>query len=418
MPFIIPNATDTTSGNRYEALDQSEPDSLDFEILGARTTGVINGCTVVAQAVPTNSVNVSSGTVMLNGTVYTVNGVPNHILPQSPANNRFDLVVARLSGNNMAITTCYGSDSLANPVFPRSASRIINTAGLPANSFVNPNTDVVLAAVYRSGGAVVTNARIVDKRVVVSTSIPLKGPTIPAPSLGGEGDLYLKTLVADKDSSGVYVKRAGEWSELAQAGADPGVPIGAIIMWPSSTNSPNPDVWIECVGQELDRTQFADLFAAVGTTYGAGNTFSTFRLPDFRGQFLMGVPTNRVMGTRYGSATNNVTLDVANMPQHNHSLGSGTTSAAGSHQHGSNTGIGGNTGFVVRSSRNFVGGPIATAFGEIPVGGGNQTGGLDNTGFAGSHTHTFSGNTGNAGSGTAFSIEPSNFGIRFFLRYA
>ena len=101
MPFIIPNATDTTSGNRYEALDQSEPDSLDFEILGARSTGVLSGCTVIAQAVPTNSVNVSSGSVMLNGTVYTVNGVPNHTLPQAPSNNRFDIVVARLIGGSM-----------------------------------------------------------------------------------------------------------------------------------------------------------------------------------------------------------------------------------------------------------------------------------------------------------------------------
>jgi microcystin-dependent protein len=51
-------------------------------------------------------------------------------------------------------------------------------------------------------------------------------------------------------------------------------------------NSSVPTGWLQCNGALISRTTYADLFAAIGTTYGAGDGSSTFALPDTRGQFL------------------------------------------------------------------------------------------------------------------------------------
>ena len=41
-----------------------------------------------------------------------------------------------------------------------------------------------------------------------------------------------------------------------------------------------PDGWLECDGSPVSRTAYAELFAAIGTTFGAGDGVNTFNLPD------------------------------------------------------------------------------------------------------------------------------------------
>lgn len=49
-----------------------------------------------------------------------------------------------------------------------------------------------------------------------------------------------------------------------------------------------PQGWLFCDGAAISRTTYANLFAAIGTAYGAGDGSSTFNLPDFRGRMLVG----------------------------------------------------------------------------------------------------------------------------------
>lgn len=51
--------------------------------------------------------------------------------------------------------------------------------------------------------------------------------------------------------------------------------------------------FLYCDGSEVSRTTFADLFSKIGTTWGVGDTSTTFNLPDFRGQFLRGYDDDR-----------------------------------------------------------------------------------------------------------------------------
>lgn len=49
-----------------------------------------------------------------------------------------------------------------------------------------------------------------------------------------------------------------------------------------------PDGWLLCDGREISRSTYAQLFAVIGTLYGAGNGSTTFNVPDLRGEFIRG----------------------------------------------------------------------------------------------------------------------------------
>lgn len=50
---------------------------------------------------------------------------------------------------------------------------------------------------------------------------------------------------------------------------------------------------LACNGAAVSRTTFAALFAAIGTTWGAGDGTTTFNVPDLRGEFLRGWDAGR-----------------------------------------------------------------------------------------------------------------------------
>lgn len=63
------------------------------------------------------------------------------------------------------------------------------------------------------------------------------------------------------------------------------VPIGAIMPYSSSYI---PENWLECNGQAISRTTYADLFTRIGTTFGQGDGSTTFNVPNFNGRVPVG----------------------------------------------------------------------------------------------------------------------------------
>ena len=49
-----------------------------------------------------------------------------------------------------------------------------------------------------------------------------------------------------------------------------------------------PNGWLKANGAAVSRTVYANLFAAIGTSAGAGDGVTTFNLPDWRGEFMRG----------------------------------------------------------------------------------------------------------------------------------
>jgi len=78
-----------------------------------------------------------------------------------------------------------------------------------------------------------------------------------------------------------------------------------------------PDGWLWCRGEEVGRTEYADLFSALGTTYGVGNGVNTFNLPDSQGRGLVGAGSNAetVMGK------NDELAEASRTPVHIHDVG-------------------------------------------------------------------------------------------------
>lgn len=64
------------------------------------------------------------------------------------------------------------------------------------------------------------------------------------------------------------------------------VPAGAIVPFAGTTA---PAGYLMADGSAVNRATYDNLFAAIGTAYGAGDGSTTFNLPDLRGRFLRGV---------------------------------------------------------------------------------------------------------------------------------
>ena len=79
-----------------------------------------------------------------------------------------------------------------------------------------------------------------------------------------------------------------------------------------------PTGWLKANGAAVSRTTYAALFAAIGTTFGAGNGSTTFNLPDLRGEFLRGWDDGR--GVDSGRAFGSTQADELKSHSHNFSV--------------------------------------------------------------------------------------------------
>src|SRR5690606_9327728 len=85
-----------------------------------------------------------------------------------------------------------------------------------------------------------------------------------------------------------------------------------------------PTNWLECNGQAVSRTTYADLFAIIGSTHGAGDGATTFNVPDLRGRVIVGLATGDAdfdtLGGTGGVKTVTLTAAQSGLPSHYHSM--------------------------------------------------------------------------------------------------
>jgi len=188
-----------------------------------------------------------------------------------------------------------------------------------------------------------------------------------------------------------------------------------------------------CDGSSVSRTQYAALFAAIGTAYGAGaGDGVTFSLPDFRQRTIVGAgavagdlarATARQVGQNGGVET--YRLGVADLPGHTHGY-SGTTgvdspdhahsgTTAGDypdHAHVTAVGIAGSNKWLLNNTSGNWTGP---GLGTTNYGSGGATArhqhDFGTSGASARHAHAFSGATdaGTGGGGAHQNMPP--FGV-------
>lgn len=112
-----------------------------------------------------------------------------------------------------------------------------------------------------------------------------------------------------------------------------------------TVSTDTPAGWLECMGQPVSRTGYPNLFAAIGTRWGAGDGFSTFNVPSMAGKFRVGAGPDYALGASGGAETTQ--LVVGNLPSHLHTIahthymdhqhGLGNHSHSDAHDHGAST---------------------------------------------------------------------------------
>lgn len=89
------------------------------------------------------------------------------------------------------------------------------------------------------------------------------------------------------------------------------IPPGTIIHYAGRTV---PSGWLICNGANVSRTDYAALFAAIGTIYGAGNGSTTFGLPNLNGRFFEGTTDTGSVGTYHSAGLPNITGQINKLP--------------------------------------------------------------------------------------------------------
>ena len=95
------------------------------------------------------------------------------------------------------------------------------------------------------------------------------------------------------------------------------LPIGAIMPFGSDTI---PENWLLCNGQAVSRETYSSLFNTIGTTYGSGDGFTTFNLPNLKGKVPVGKDSNDTDFDTLGETggEKNVLLGIEHIPSHTH----------------------------------------------------------------------------------------------------
>lgn len=108
---------------------------------------------------------------------------------------------------------------------------------------------------------------------------------------GARTNLYVYSKDEVYNKTEVYTK-----TEIRQRSG-----IGSVVAFATDVLQPN---HLMCDGPTLSRTVYAELFAVIGTRWGAGDGSTTFKGPDYRGVFLrgfdagVGIDIGRVFGVR------------------------------------------------------------------------------------------------------------------------
>lgn len=182
-------------------------------------------------------------------------------------------------------------------------------------------TDFAAKDTYTSGDPlkVVKGAEIDTEFQAIQTAVATKADTDSAtftgtttiPTADINGGNIDNTVIGATTPAGADFTNVTISGSLTVAGsAAKFVPSGAVFAFAMSTA---PSGYLECDGSAVSRTTYAELFAAIGTTWGAGDESTTFNLPDLRGEFIRGwdngrgADSGRVFGSEQSWAIENMT---------------------------------------------------------------------------------------------------------------
>ncbi|WP_346984382.1 phage tail protein [Chryseobacterium sp. POE27] len=231
-------------------------------------------------------------------TTYSTTATPSMILTQS-------------RGTKATPANLQNGDIMGGVNFRGRANGTFNTLSFINSNYKGDGTTLLSDLNFSTSGT--TKMRIDENgRVGIGTSTPntnaaldisstTRGVKLPSMALTATnsasplsthvaGMLVYNTATAGTAPNnvvpGLYTNDGTQWILLqTPQTVNVSAPAGTVSYTAASTV---PAGYLECNGTAISRTTYATLFAAIGTTYGAGDGSTTFNLPDLRGEFVRG----------------------------------------------------------------------------------------------------------------------------------
>lgn len=236
-----------------------------------------------------------------------------------------------------SVAATIANDAVTDAKLRNSAA--LSVIGRSANSTGDP-ADIAAAsdgqALRRSGTSIGFGALDLANANAVTGTLPVAN--------GGTGQTTASAAInallpSQTGNAGKTLTTDG--SNTSWAAPPAALPIGTIIDYGASSL---PSGYLACDGSAVSRSTYADLYTAIGTTWGVGDGSTTFNVPDLRGRTAIGSGTGsgltaRTLAGTGGAETHQLT--VTEMPSHVHG---GVIRNAGSNlSGGAAIGVGGNT---------------------------------------------------------------------------
>lgn len=222
------------------------------------------------------------------------------------------LVLPTLKKDGTAVSATWHISTKTGTVLTSSGTQLQTSDKLVAIYYLGNNTtapkfELILNTTYDSysWSSSAIQATTTFKEFIVD--IRPDGKTI---GIGKEASESVKGLLIDMPN--LVLNSSGNLRTPGMA--------GMIIMHAGTVY---PYGWLPCDGREVNRVTYATLFAAIGTTFGAGDGSTTFNLPDLCGRVPIGTGsgdglTTRNPGDKGGAETH--TLTTEQIPAHKHGM--------------------------------------------------------------------------------------------------
>lgn len=192
------------------------------------------------------------------------------IMPASTTRDFFVAGATGFTGQGGNASGCNVPDGPATAVMINFVAVTATGSGhLQATAWVGPSTPMPNASILNYGNLAPNQNAIAN-----GIALPICNPA----AITCDFDLRVQ---ANGNSTHVVADVMGYFRSHQQAA----VPPGTIVAYAGTTP---PSGWLSCNGTSVNRSDYPELFAAIGAAYGSSSA-ATFNVPDFRGRFLRGV---------------------------------------------------------------------------------------------------------------------------------
>ena len=267
---------------------------------GARDIAVCDG-TDIRRGVD----NTSATTLFSVGS----SGAPSITFVTDPDSGLYDFAAntPAISGGGFDVMRFAGQSSAVNTLVSKNAATgdpvVITVDGSDANAGIHIVAKGTGKVIFDDVDFVIQNSADTTKKVVFDTEFITTNNTRTLTVPDASGVIVLDTAtqtLTNKTISNATFSGNQPVEELGTAAGNViTMPAGSVTAFAAAAA---PTGWLLCNGQAVSRTDYARLFAVIGTTFGAGDGVSTFNVPDIRGRVpaMIDGGTGRLTGAQAG----------------------------------------------------------------------------------------------------------------------